>query len=312
MVKPKVTGVQHVGLGVRNIEASRQFYRDVLECKARMAEFGALYNAMPDFFRTSSHVFDGCMYMQERESIVIECIQRFEPSPRPIHKQVRFGDIGVNKITVEVADVERFCESHKDRIRFVSTPKSVRLPGWGDYRFVFGTDPDGNLVEFVSSSNIRTQGALGAIRSVGISVTDLARSMEFYKGYLDFDTVVVEPHDCFSGLVGEVSGSGETEVRSCLLANSNGFHMLELYEVSKPRGRSIPFHVLWGDYGYLESCCITEDVLGLARFLMKEGLELISCPTPLEVHEEAVSGTAWFIYARDPDGIPVELLEMPS
>ena len=103
MEKPKVTGVQHVGIGVRSIEASRAFYRDVLECRIPMADFGVVHNAMPDFFRTSPHVFNGWMYMQERESIVVECIQRFEPAPRPIHKQIRYGDIGVNKMTVEVA-----------------------------------------------------------------------------------------------------------------------------------------------------------------------------------------------------------------
>ena len=156
------------------------------------------------------------------------------------------------------------------------------------------------------------QGALGSIRSVGISVTELGRSIEFYQKYLDFDRIFIEPHESFSGIVGEVSGSNDTQVRSCLLGNSNGFHMLELYGVSKPRGRSIPFHVLWGDYGYLESCCVSEDVLGLARFLMKEGLEFISYPTAMEVHETDLKGTAWFIYVRDPDGIPVELLEMPS
>jgi catechol 2,3-dioxygenase-like lactoylglutathione lyase family enzyme len=312
MEKPKVTGVQHVGIGVRNIEASRAFYRDVMECRIPMADFGVTHNAMADFFRSSSHVFNGWMYMQEKEAIVVECIQRFEPSPRPIHKQVRYGDIGVNKMTVEVADVKKFSEAYKDRIRFVSPPKSVKIPGWGDYAFVFGTDPDGNLIEFVSGEKMRAEDTLGRIRSLGVSVTDLERSIEFYRKYVDFDTVVIPPHEAFSGLMGEVSGSPDTQVRSCLLANSNGFHMLELYEVSRPRGRSIPFHVLWGDYGFLESCCVCTDVLGLARFFMKEGLELISCPTGMEVHEEGLQGTAWFLYVRDPDGIPVEVLELPA
>lgn len=312
MEKPKLTGVQHVGIGVRDIEKSRAFYRDVLECRIPMADFGVTHNAMADFFRTSSHVFNGWMYMQEKDAIVVECIQRLEPAPRPIHKQVRFGDIGVNKMTVEVADAEKFREAYGDRIRFVSPPKSTDIPGWGDYAFVYGTDPDGNLIEFVSGPKIQVEDTLGRIRSLGVSVTDLERSIAFYRKYADFDTVVIEPHEAFSGLMGEVSGSPDTQVRSCLLANSNGFHMLELYEVSRPRGRSIPFHVLWGDYGYLESCCICTDLLGLARYFMKEGLELISNPTGMEVHEEGLQGTAWFLYVRDPDGIPLEVLELPT
>ena len=312
MAKPTVTGVQHVGIGVRDIEASRAFYRDVMECKIPMADFGVTHNAMPDFFRTSPHVFNGWMYMQERESIVVECIQRFEPSPRAIHKEIRYGDIGVNKMTVEVADVKKFAKAYKDKIKFVSPPKSTDIPGWGDYSFVYGTDPDGNLIEFISSSKIEAGDGVGPIRSLGIGVTDLDRSMAFYKKYADFDTVAIKPHEAFSGLVGEVSGNKGTQVRSCLLANSNGFHMLELYEVSKPRGRSIPFQVIWGDYGYLECCCVCTDVLTLARNYLNDGLELISHPTPIDLHEEGLQGTAWFIYVRDPDGIPVEVVEFPE
>ena len=312
MEKPAVTGVQHVGIGVKDIEKSREFYRDVLACRLPMADFGVTHNAMSDFFRSSDHVFNGWMYMQEKEAIVIECIQRYTPTPKPIHKQIRYGDIGVNKITIEVPDVSTFVSSYTDRINFLSPVKSIDIPDWGDYTFVYGTDPDGNLIEFISSSKIPVDEPLGKIRSVGISVTDLDRSIAFYRKYIDFDAMVIEPHDAFSGQMAEISDSGDTQVRSCLMANSNGFHMIELYEVSKPRGRSIPFHVLWGDYGYLESCYICNDVLGLARSLLDEGLELISQPTSMEIDEEGISGTAWFIYVRDPDGIPVELLEIPA
>jgi catechol 2,3-dioxygenase-like lactoylglutathione lyase family enzyme len=312
MEKPLVTGVQHVGIGVRDIEASRSFYRDVLECRLPMADFGLTYNAMTDFFRASDHVFNGWMYMQEKDAIVVECIQRHTPTPKPIHKQVCYGDIGVNKMTVEVPEVESFVSDYTGKVKFLSPAKTVEIPGWGDYAFVYGSDPDGNLVEFISSSKIPVDEPLGRIRSLGISVTDLERSMDFYRKYIDFDTMVIEPHNAFSGMMEEVSGSADTQVRSCLMSNSNGFHMLELYEVSKPRGRSIPFHVLWGDYGYLESCYICEDILGLTRYLLNEGLELISQPTAMEIDEEGLSGTAWFIYVRDPDGIPVELLELPA
>lgn len=312
MEKPKVTGIQHVGIGVRDIEKSRSFYKNVLSCTLSMADFGIMHNAMPDFFRTSPHVFKGCMVMQAQDSIVVECIQRLEPTPRPIHGRIRYGDIGVNKVTVETGNVEKWVQSNKDRINFVSPIQKTTLPGLGDYAFVYGTDPDGNLIEFVSGSNMPVEGDVGRIRSLGISVTDLDRSVAFYRQYLDFDRMVIEPHEQFSGLVGEVSGNGQTRVRSCLLGNGNGFHMLELYEVSNPRGRSIPFHVLWGDYGYLEGCCVCDDILGLTKFFMTQGLEFVSHPTAMEVHEEGISGTAWFIYVRDPDGVPVEVLELPA
>ena len=131
--------------------------------------------------------------------------------------------------------------------------------------------------------------------------------MAFYQKHTDFDSVVIEPHDSFSGLVAEVSGSADTQVRSCLLANSNGFHMLELYEVSKPRGRSIPFHTLWGDYGYLEAAYVCDDLMATAKYWIQEGIEFICHPTPIVMDDV----TGWFMYGRDPDGIPVEIVEIP-
>ena len=55
MDKARVTGVHHVGIGVRDIDISRKFYRDVLNCDQVWSDFGRLHNIMPDFFRTSPH-----------------------------------------------------------------------------------------------------------------------------------------------------------------------------------------------------------------------------------------------------------------
>ena len=46
-----------------------------------------------------------------------------------------------------------------------------------------------------------------------------------------------------------------------MLRNGNGLYLLELYEVSVPRGRSIPLHALWGDHGYLEICHLCDDIM---------------------------------------------------
>ncbi len=313
MDKPKATGVHHVGIGVRDIDVSRKFYRDVLQCNQVWSDFGRLHNIMPDFFRTSPHIINGWMYAQQQEGIIIECIQRYTPAPRPIHNDPRFGDIGVNKLTVEVNNVDTFVEGYKDKIRLLCEPKAIDIPGWGDYKFVYGADPDGCLIEFISSSKLKLDNSLGRIRSLGISVTDLERSLDFYQKHIDFDTIVIEPHDRFSGLVGEISGNGDTQVRSCLLANSNGYHMLELYEVSNPRGRSIPFHVLWGDYGYLEGCYLCDDILGLTRYFLEEQVEFVCNPTSLQHDEDdGTIRTDWFMYVRDPDGILVEFVELPG
>ena len=101
-----------------------------------------------------------------------------------------------------------------------------------------------SLLECATWDGVKAEnGSFAGARILGVSVTDLERSKAFYRKHCDFDVVVSE-HTAFSGKVGEVSGNRGTKVKSCLLdcskreAGEGG--MLELYEVSNPRGRSIP------------------------------------------------------------------------
>jgi hypothetical protein len=86
-------------------------------------------------------------------------------------------------------------------------------------------------------------------------------------------------HESFSGLVDEVSGGEDTRVRSCLLAaTSRGNGMIELFEILKPRGRSIPFSAMWGDYGYLQVCFNCDDIRDVKAHGEELGMEFLCAP----------------------------------
>ena len=298
-------GVHHIGTGVSNYEVMKSFYRETLEFTKTWEEFPEVWNAMSDIFRTSYHKFSGIMVDQEAAGIVVELIRMTVPHPRPIRKENRYGDIGVNKLTITVSDAEAFYKGMKDTSNFSSEPKSTTFPSWGDYHFVYARDPEGNLIEFVSGEKLEVKDKFGGARWLGLGVTDLERSMAFYQKYVGFDTVVLNPHENFGGLVDDISGARETKVRSCLLANSEGGGMLELYELLKPRGRSIPFNTHWGDFGYLEVAVMCHDIHESAAYYDREGIEWLHRPClAFDTGDEEL----WFLYIKDPDGIPVELV----
>jgi catechol 2,3-dioxygenase-like lactoylglutathione lyase family enzyme len=280
----------------------KSFYRDTLGFKKVFMELPmGEYNVMNDIFRLPSATMGGTMLQQEAGGVIEELARMGNPVSRPIRKDPRYGDIGVAKIAIVVPDVEQLYKDLKDQMTFCAKPKSTTIPGWGDYAFVYGKDPEGNFIEFVSGSRIRVTNKYGSSRWVGVSVTDLERSKSFYQKYLGFDTVVVSPHNGFSGLLDEVSGSRHTRVRSCILANSRGGEMLELFEVMQPRGRSIPLATYWGDFGYLEVCLLCDDIQTTEQHCEREGLDILC----MSVHADS---RTWFMYIRDPDGIPVELI----
>jgi catechol 2,3-dioxygenase-like lactoylglutathione lyase family enzyme len=300
-------GVHHIAVGVKNLEKMKSFYREVLEFKDVFVDFPeAEYPALHEVVRASHPVYAAILFNQVAGGIIVELVQMTDPVARPIRKESRLGDIGLAKITIAVSDVERLYEELKGAASFCSRPKSAAIPGWGEYRFVYCRDPEGNLVEFISGERIPAQNRFGGVRWIGVSVTELERSSAFYQKYLGFDTIFINPHESFSGLIDEVSGYKPSRIRSCVLGNSKAEGMVELFEVLEPRGRSIPFGVRWGDFGYLQVCLNGKqggDIFEIAAYFEKEGMEFLSGPQLM--HDERQGA---FFYMKDPDGIPVEFL----
>jgi len=306
----KATGIHHVGFGIRDIAKARKFYQETLAFTGMLEEWEYSINSMADTFRNSPHNFEGFMPFQEAGGIIVEPILMKYPTPRPIHQDPRYGDIGVNKLTIAVAEVKKFYKEYRDNINFLCEPRTASLPGLGTYEFVYGKDPDGNIIEFACWEGLKfEQGMFGGAQILGVSVTDLERSKAFYREHCDFDVVIGE-HEVFSNMVDEVSGTSGTQVKSCLLDCSKrepgAGGMLELYEVSSPRGRSIPFGTQWGDFGYMEVTLFCPvHVLDLHKYYLDHNLDVVQRPTSFGT-DEAGTVEYWFMYVRDPDGIFVE------
>ena len=168
------------------------------------------------------------------------------------------------------------------------------------------SDPEGNLIELVNAPK-QPSGAAPVLGSVGVAVTDLDRSLAFYRDVLGLDTMLQPPNEQFSALLDEVTGHPGATARSCVLGSSKGKGVLELVEVTKPRGRSIPFGTQWGDFGYLQLCLYATAGERLASQVAAEKLDVI---LPLQMIDDP-DFPAQFMYLRDPDGIPVEVLVYP-
>jgi catechol 2,3-dioxygenase-like lactoylglutathione lyase family enzyme len=298
------SGVHHVAIGVRKLDEMKAFYRDVLGFGSTLIEFeDSPQEMMQGIARANFVRFAMIMFSQEPEGTLIELTQMNEPVPKAIRRDRRYGDIGVAKTMMAVHDIDAVYNSIKDKVAFCSAPKSADIPGFGEYRFVYGKDPEGNLVEFFCGAGPLATKKSCEFRGAGIAVTDLDRSVDFYQELLGFDRIVLQSHDRFSGLVDEISGSPQTEIRSCMLANSNGGGMVELFEVTKPRGRSIPFGTRWGDFGFLQVCVQCSNNKETMQSLINMGID------PLCDFYDKEGPT--FVYMKDLDGTPVELLSLP-
>jgi catechol 2,3-dioxygenase-like lactoylglutathione lyase family enzyme len=298
----EIAGVHHIAIGVKDLETMKSFYKDILGFNI-LEPPAAPQDIMSGIMRGVAPEFTACMLSHDEGGIIIEFIHMITPVPCAIRQNSRYGDIGANKITIAVSDVNDLYRYLKDKVEFFSGPRSVELPGYGSYNFIYFKDPEGNLVELVSGTKLPVNNQFGGVCWVGISVTDLKRSVSFYQKYAVLDTLFVEPHDNFSGLVDEVSGSEQTRVRSCILSSSKGGGMVELFEILGPRGRSIPSYTSWGDFGYLQTAMMCKNIAGIVDNFEKEGIEFF-----IKLKRVPGEEGAAFTYIRDPDGIPLEFL----
>jgi catechol 2,3-dioxygenase-like lactoylglutathione lyase family enzyme len=213
-------------------------------------------------------------------------------------------------VTLSTADVPAAYAALKDRVDFCSEPKTTEISGLGEYQFVYCRDPEGNLVE-IGSSGAGSSQLFGGAWSTGVAVSDIERSLAFYRDFLGFN-VVADVHESFSGKVDEVTRTAGARVRSCLLsAGGEGEGMIELFETLTPRGRSLPFAALWGDFGHLQVAFNCDDVERTAGDLLEAGADLLCSPKVMDAGPDHPDPGV-FVYARDPDGIPVEFVLIPQ
>jgi catechol 2,3-dioxygenase-like lactoylglutathione lyase family enzyme len=303
----EIGGVHHVAIGVKNAEGMKAFYTGILGFKIEPRESPPAPQAvMSGITRGIVPVFAASMLSLGTGGILVEFIQMETPSPKPLRKDFHYGDIGVNKMTIIVPELEAVQLWLQDKTAFCSAPESLEIPGWGIYSYLYCRDPEGNLIEFASSPELQKEGGLGGVASIGIGVTDLERSLAFYQKYTGFDTVLIKTHECLSGPAGGNTGDEKARVRSCVLSSSLGGGRVELFESLAPRGKSIPSYTMWGDFGYLQTCLLCKNVPEIAGRCEKEELEFALNLQQMPGEEAA------FIYIRDPDGIILEFLSFSN
>ena len=146
---------------------------------------------------------------------------------------------------------------------------------------------------------------------IGVPVSDLDRSVRWYK-----DVLGIEPTGVTiaarTPAIGEVVEVENPSMRaSFALAGDNV--LLELIQYESPRPR--PFDGRNCDVGVMHLCFEVPDLEAAHRDLVTQGVHVNAPPVVLQsgdgVEAGSLAGTT-ILYLRDPDGIQLELFELPG
>jgi catechol 2,3-dioxygenase-like lactoylglutathione lyase family enzyme len=152
-----------------------------------------------------------------------------------------------------------------------------------------------------------TMPSMKKVHHVGIPVSNLERSLAWYQDVLEI-------------VAANVTGAGSGEVLSQMLEVPDadvraafvkvGDHMqFELLQYHAPTPE--PYTLRNCDIGAVHICFEVDDIHAAHDELKAKGVHINSPPVPLDGTGGDLDGH-WFCYFRDPDGVQLELMELPK
>jgi len=149
---------------------------------------------------------------------------------------------------------------------------------------------------------------VSGVDSIGLTVSDLDRSIEFYANVLSFEKISEQEFD--GEAYEHLEGVFGLRVRSARMRLGDEF--IELSEFLAPRGRPMPPDAHSNDRWFQHIAVITPDMDRAYRWLRDHKVQHASSgPQRLPDWNKNAGGIRAF-YFRDPDGHPLEVLAFPA
>jgi catechol 2,3-dioxygenase-like lactoylglutathione lyase family enzyme len=143
------------------------------------------------------------------------------------------------------------------------------------------------------------------IHHTGYTVSDLARSVAFYRDLLGCEVIAEQEKQ--GGYLAAIVGYPEAHVRMAHLRLPGGEHVIELFEYLAPSGERLPIEPK--NVGTAHLCFITGDLAADYERLRAADVSFVSPPVEVDT---GINTGGYALYLRDPDGIVVELFQPPA
>ncbi len=312
MKQKVICGIQQVGIGVNDFVEAWKWYYDHFGFEVKIVDDeGVAERMLP---------YTGGKPQPRRSGIAVNIrggggFEIWQPKGRELNylkEPVRLGDLGILIAKVKTADIETAYNTFINEGLNVLSEIHTSPTG---YRHFFMKDPYDNLFQIEKDGYVfvdekkTTGGANGAV----IGVSDMERSLPFYKKLLEYDKVVLDQTAVFEDL--QSIPGGEQKVRRVILERSKpiegplsgimGTSRLELIQAEAP-GKRLYEGRYWGDPGFIHLCF---DVRNMEA--VKVETEAMGHPFVCDSGADFGMGEAngHFTYVEDPDGTLIEFVE---
>ena len=304
-------GVDHIGVGVSDMDRSIGFYADLGFTDVAFDRSGPLPGLKQVAGRDTVEA-RVVLLRPARETVLgpgaVKLVQTLDAPNPPMPEGMAWGEPGVCEVCIHARDQAGVYRRLVDELGHTGLmePVEAPLPPHGTrVSLSYVADPDGTKIELIEWLDLE-EGWLDepgpqGVNHVAFGVADLDRTRDFYR-QLGFTGMLFESFDYFEPMHPWYAPREPPKQRMALLTNPHGGGM-EPVEHHPP---SPDMRGEWAHLGPFDFGIGVRTIERAAGALRDAGVELHSEPQTIDLGD----GASWrYAYFTDPDGIDVCLSE---
>ncbi len=307
-----ITGIQQVGIGVKNANEAKLLYKDLFGMDVLIFEDKAEATLMTKYTNNIKHSRHAILSLNLNGGGGFEIWQFTSRNPTTIAETLQLGDLGIFGIKIKTKDVYT---AHKYFAKHYNLPISTVLTsnnGKSNFWLKDNYNNHFNIVEgedFFGNTNSICGGVMGAV----IGVSSMQHAIKFYSNFLGINEIEYHITETVSDFF---TASNEQTIERAVLKKSLGNYgafskllgsiTIELIEAKNRQPIKIFANRYWGDCGFIHLCF---DVLDM-DILKQQGIRNGYSFSVDSANTFAMGKSGGrFCYVEDPDGTLIELVE---
>jgi len=306
------TGIQQIGIGIKDVSEASRWYRDNFGFTAQVFDDAGDAALMLPYTKNEVRSRRAILSLNMAGGGGFEIWQYTSRVPVEPIKPIRLGDFGIYAPKLKCSDIQKAYDFLKTKNVKVTTPAKGpdgKLSCWT-------WDLYDNPFHLVSSNDWfqKPKHPIGGICGAVVGVSDINKAISYYKEVLGFTQVLYHTSEKFSDLPSPTLN--EENFNRVLLKKSKpsvgafsrllGDTEIELVQAADYKGIKIFEGRDWGDTGYIHICFDVSDMKGLQAHCNTH-----NSPFTVDSGETFDMGDSGgrFSYTEDPDETLIEFVE---
>ncbi len=316
-----ISGIQQIGVGVTNAEKSWKWYRKNLGFDIPIVNDKHPADRMMLYTGGKAREKHAIIAINLQGGGGVEIWQYLKRKPKQAEFEIQAGDFGVFAGKIKSSNLEKAFNNFKNKkIKLLSEIETDPK----ENKHFFFEDLNGNIFQMVEDIFIfaNTDALSGGIYGAIIGVSDIEKSIKFYKEVLGYDVVEFKETGIFKDFSGLKRGNkkfdrallSHRKPRKGAFSEMFGNSQIELIKIYDETPKKIYENRYWGDPGFIQICFDIRNMKALKKHCENNGHPFTVDSLPESYQNKGTTfemgdAAGHFTYIEDPDGTLIEFVE---